>query len=368
MRLAAVGLLAAAIAAAPLQAEQAAPASAYEQAVAARLGGRPAEAARLLEPIVAADPTNSDAQVQLGYAYLALGRLDEADAAFGAALKVAPDYADARLGLARVAQRRGDRAGALAALEAIGSGNAEADALRAQIAAEPAALRWAFDVDGSYAFVDGPQPDWKELDVQLRHTISERTAVAARAEIANRFDNTDVYLEGLVDQVLGDGVRGYLLFGGTPDADFRPQWQIGAGGSVRVTSGGSATVLTLDLRHAEYVSGNVQTVNPGIEQYFADGRAWITARWINVFDDFSGHQSGYLLRGDVQPSDGLRLFAGYSNAPDTEEGVVIDTRSFFGGAVVDLGSNMTARVSASFEDTEAGADRTQVGLGLGWRF
>lgn len=366
MRLAPL-VLAGALFAAPLYAQQA-PASPYERAVTARLAGRPTEAVQLLEPLVAAEPRNADAQVQLGYAYLALDRLDAAETAFGAALAVAPDYADARLGLARIAQRRGDRAKALAALDAIGPGNADADALRAQIAADPAALRWSFDIDASYAFLDGPQPDWKQVDFQLRHAASERTAVAARVEIADRFDNTDVYLEGLVDQVLGDGVRGYLLLGATPDADFRPQWQIGAGGSVRVTGGGSATVLTLDVRHAEFVTGTVQTVNPGIEQYLADGRAWITARWINVFDDFSGHQSGYFLRGDVQPSEGFRLFAGFSDAPDTEQGVVIDTRSYFGGVVFDLGANLTARLSASFEDTEVGADRTQVGAGLGWRF
>lgn len=364
MKLAPIAVIAVALAA-PLQAQSAD--TPYERAVAARLAGRPAEAVQLLEPVVAAEPANADAQVQLGYAYLALNRIDAAQTAFEAALAAAPSYADARLGIARVAQRRGDRAGALAAIEPIGLGNADADALRAQLQAESSALRWSFDADAGYSFVEGPRPDWKDLAFQIRHNASEQTAVAARVEISDRF-RTDVYLEGLVDQQFGDGVRGYLLFGGTPDADFRPQWQIGAGGSVRVTSGGNATVLTLDLRHGEFVTGDVQTVNPGIEQYLADGRVWITARWINVFDDLSGHQSGYSLRGDVQASDGARLFAGFSNAPDTEQGVVIDTRSYFGGVVFDLGGNMTGRISASFEDTEVGADRTQVGAGLGWRF
>ena len=359
---------AAALLAAPLQAQQPAPGTAYEQAVAARQRGEPAEAVRLLEPLTAADPRDADAQLQLGYAYLALGRLDEAQRAFDATLAVAPAYADARLGLARVAQRRGDRAAALRELDAIDPGNAEARTLRAQMEHAPAEFAWALDVDLSYAAVEGPQPDWKEGAVQLRRRLNERTALAGRAEVSRRFGTTDVYLEGLVDQRIGERARVYVLLGGTPDAGFRARWQAGAGGSVRVSDGGSATVLTLDLRHAEFGTGEVQTVTPGIEQYLLGGRAWLTARWINTFDDSGRHLSGYLLRGDVQPREGLRLFAGFSDAPDTSEGAVIDTRSYFGGLSVDVSEQVTARLSAAHEDSDTGADRTQLGLGLGVRF
>lgn len=343
-------------------------ADAYDRAVAARLRGEPAEAVRLLEPLVAAQPDNPDVRLQLGYAYLALDRLDEAERAFEAALAIAPAYADARIGLARVAQRRGDRTGALRELAALDPANAEVRTLREQIEAEPAALRWSLDVTGSYAAVDGPQPDWKEAAIELRYRPTDRTALAARVEAARRFGVTDVYAEGVVDQAIGERGRVYLLLGGTPDADFRPRWQIGAGGSVRVRDGGTATVLTLDLRHAEFTTGDVQTVIPGIEQYLFGGRAWLTARWINLFDDNGRHLSGYLVRGDVAASEGLRLFAGFSNAPDTSEGVVIDTRSYFGGLAVALDERITARVTAAFEDSDTGADRTQLGLGLGWRF
>lgn len=371
MRFVAAALAATALAAtalaAPLRAQQPASGVAYEQAVAARLAGRPEEAVRLLEPLVAAEPGNADAQVQLGYAYLALDLLDQAQRAFDAALAVAPDYADARLGRARIAQRRGQRDAALGELATVDPANPDAQALRAQIEAEPRAARWALDVDGGYAFVEGPQPDWKEASVQLRHNATAQTAVAARIEYSNRFDQTDVYLEGSLEHEVADGARIYVLFGGTPGANFRPQWQVGAGAAVRVRSGGDATVLTIDGRAADYLSGDVQTLSPGIEQYFAGGRAWVTARWINVFDE-AGHHSGYLLRGDVQPSEDVRLFAGFSNAPDTSEGVVLDTSSYFGGVSFELGQGITARASVSFEEVETGTDRTQVGAGLGWRF
>jgi len=363
-----VAALVAALLATSVQAQGPNADDAYEQAVAARLRGEPAEAVRLLEPLVAGDRANADAQVQLGFAYLALDRLGEAARAFEAALAAAPGYADARLGLARVAQRRGDRAAALRELDRLDPANAEVASLREQIAGDRSAWRWALDLDGSHAAVEGPLPDWQEGAVQLRHRPSDRTTLAARIELSHRFGLTDVYGEGLVDQAFGERARAYLLLGGTPDADFRARWQIGAGGSVRLRDGASATVLTVDMRHAEFATGEVQTVSPGVEQYLFDGRAWLTARWINTFDDTGRHLSGYLMRGDIQPRDDLRLFAGFSNAPDTSEGTVVDTRSYFGGISVDVDARITARLSAAFEDSDTGADRTQIGLGLGWRF
>lgn len=333
--------LAAGLIATPLHAQPPSPDDAYRAAVEARRQGDPQRAVDLLTPLVASNPANSDAQAQLGYALIALGRLDEAERAFRAALAVAPDYADARSGLDQIArQRSGDEA----------------------------APRWSLDLDGSYSVVEGAQPDWREGSIQLRYRASEATAVAARVEAARRFGRTDVYGEIGIDQALSDRARVYFTVGGTPDADFRPRYQIGAGGSFRITDGGNATVLTLDARQAEFAAGDVQTLSPGIEQYLAGGRIWLTARWINLFDEDGDHQSGYLLRADAQATDRLRLFAGLSDAPDTSEGVVVDTRSYFGGASYDLSSRTTLRLSLAHEDRETGADRTQLGLGLGLRF
>ena len=356
------------LAATPLQAQQAAGDNAYDNAVAARLRGDPAEAVRLLEPLVAADPQNADAQVQLGYAYLGLDRPDDAAVAFEAALALAPQYADARLGLARAALQRNDRAGALEQLRLLGPGNADGAALRSQIEAQPMPTRWALDFDASYAAVEDSRPDWKEGALQLRYTPNADFAVAGRIQTSRRFGLTDTYLEAVGERAIGERVRAYALLGGTADADFRPRWQAGIGGSVRVTDGPFPTVLTLDLRHAEFATGDVQSVNPGIEQYVLGGRAWLTARWINTFAEDDRHLSGYLLRGDVLLNDGLRVFAGYSNAPDTSEGVVVDTRGYFGGLSVDLTPGVTARLSAAVEKSDTAADRTQVALGLGWRF
>lgn len=357
---------AALLAANPVQAQT--PAKSYEAAVQARLNGDAVRAVALLEPLVAADPANADAQLQLGLALLALDRLDDAERAFRAVLAIAPGYDDARIGLARVAQRRGDRVAALRELEQVDVASREAEALRGQLAAPGAiAARWQFDVEGSYSTFDGPQSDWREAAIQLYHRPSAETAIGGRIEYARRFGLDDVYGEMTVQRTLSDRARAYVSIGAAANPDFRPEWQIGLGGSLRVRDGTNVTVLTLDTRQARFANGDVQSVTPGIEQYIG-GRAWLTARWINLFDEEGTHRTGYLLRGDGQVTDRLRLFTGYSDAPDTDEGVVVEVRSLFGGLNYDLDSRMTLRASLTHEDRATGSDRTQFGLGLGFRF
>ena len=126
-------------------------------------------------------------------------------------------------------------------------------------------------------------------------------------------------------------------------------------------------MLRIDGRHAEYPAGDVQLLTPGVEQYFAGGRVWVTGQWINVFED-GRHESGWLVRGDWMPDGGTRLFAGVSDAPDLSEGIVVETFSVFGGVSIDVGRRATLRLSLAQEDRASGADRLTTALGLGTRF
>jgi YaiO family outer membrane protein len=368
-----IAWLAAALLAVPAPAAAQIVADPYEEAVSVRRGGDPARAAELLRQLIVAEPENADAHLQLGLSLLALGRLDEAEASFRRTLAIAPNYTDARIGLARVAQRRGDRAGALALLAPIDPGNSEAGELRSALGvgstgtgtAAPGQAR--VDLDVSYSKLDGPAPDWREASLRAQVPLGERTTGAALVEVSERFERTDVYGELRVDQRVRTNAGFYLLVGATPEADFRPEYQIGVGGFARLRGGRNPTVLTLDARQARYASGDIQTINPGVEQYLSE-RFWLTARWINIFDENGNHQAGGLLRGDFLATPRLRLFAGAADAPDTSEGVVIDTFSLFGGASYDLNERITARLSLAHEDRETGADRLQFNLGLGTRF
>lgn len=317
----------------------------YQAGVAARTAGDPAGAIPLLEEAARLEPENADVHLQLGLALLATGALDGAEASLRRTLALAPNYRDAQDALARLEQRR-----------------------RAPEAAPALPFhRWRLDLDGSYSALDRGRQDWKEGSVRLSYAIDEDTSVAGAVEVSRRFGRTDTYGEVRLDQRF-EGGGFYIGVGGTPDADFRPEWQISAGGSVRVRGGENPTSLTLDLRQARYAVGDIQTVSPGVEQYILAGRAWLTGRLINVFDERGEHSLGWMARGDLMASDRLRLFAGIADAPDTSEGVVIETFSVFGGLAYDVNERTTLRLSLAHEDRETGSDRLQVGLGLGLRF
>jgi YaiO family outer membrane protein len=364
MRWLALALLAAASPLAAQTADQS-----YREGVAARTAGQNERAIELLGRAVAAEPANADAHLQLGLALLAAGRLDEAERSFRRTLEIAPGYEDARIGLARVAQRKGETQRALSELEPVSPGNADAAGLRAQLSRLPApAGLLQLDLDGSYSKLSGGRSDWREGSIQLRYQATPKTAIAGRLEPSRRFGSTDVYGELRLDQRLSPRVSAWFSLGGTPDADFRPEWQAGVGGALRVSEGAAATVLSLEARHAQYQSGAIRTFSPGLEQYLGDGGSFLTLRMINIFEEGGDHQDGWLVRGDLTARPGLRLFAGVADAPDVSEGVVTDTFSVFGGASIDVSDQSMLRVSLAREDREGGGERTQFGLGMGFRF
>ena len=68
--------------------------------------GKPAEAARILEPVVAAEPSNQAALELLARAYFGAAQLGRAEEALTRLVDLAPDNAWARRALARTLERQ----------------------------------------------------------------------------------------------------------------------------------------------------------------------------------------------------------------------------------------------------------------------
>lgn len=303
----------------------------YDAGVAARLDGRPAEAKRFLERWLSEHPEDIDAQLQLAYAEFALGRLDAAEAGFQAVLLAAPDYADARSGLDRVRARR---------VQAGESG-------RVQIALE-----------GAYSDLSGSQADWSEAAFDVEAPFAD-TTLGGRVSHYRRFGLDDVEITGRLGLHPSENLWLRLHMGATPNADFRPEFEIGGGADLRL-GGTSEMVLTIDTAYQKFPMQDVFSINPGGVQYFDGGRTWLTLRGIGTVAGNSALKVGALVRFDHAPKDRWRLFAGAATGPDTDLGVVTRVKALFGGIEVPLGTRFSAGTSLSHEWREVGGDRTEL--------
>lgn len=342
---------------------QADPRQLYESAVADRLAGRPADAVPKFEQVLATKPDDVDARLNLGLALLALGRLPEAEAELLAVTRQTPDYTDAWIGLARVEQRRGDlEAARRLATEAarLAPGSAEVRLLQASLAPEPASR---VDVSVARSRLSGGLPDWTEARVSASRRLGDSWNATAAVEVTERFDNTDVYFEGRLDRRFAGG-GAYVGFGGAPEADYRPEMALLAGGEARLTDQAFAT---LDASVARYPTGTVTSLHPGLRVSLPGDRAELSGRWINVRDENGVHRSGYAVLARWQATDRIAFRVGYADAPESSNGATVDVRAVNAGVDIALTQRLVLRAGLLSEERLA-YDRDEFSLALGWRF
>lgn len=370
-------LLAALIAAGAAPAlAQPAPPDPLAEGVRLRQAGQAAEAIPLLEAAArgpaAADP---DAWLNLGLAYSAVGRFDDADRALAEAERLAPAYADVAVARARIAFFRGDLGQAerrLAPLLAAQPPHADARALADQVVAArrtPAAppstearARWRLDLGATYGDRSQGLSSTRIAQVALSRTENGRT-LSGSVEYARQFGAADTYLEGLVA-----GRFGYVAIGGAPDADFRPEWAVRAGvvSPARALADGWSAQLAVDGGHSRYPTGGVWSLHPSLT--VARGEALsLTARWINVIDETDEYRTGYALRGGWRPVPRLLLQAGWTHAPESSEGVTVRVKAVNLGAAFDVSDDLTLRVDGVHEERPA-YDQDLVSVGVTRRF
>lgn len=337
-----------------------------------RRAGRAAEAIPHLEAASRTQSADADVWLNLGLAYAAVGRFDDADRALAEAQRLAPAYADVGVARARVAFYRGDYDEAdrrLAPALAAQPPSADALALQAQVAAArrtppeaEGAARWRLDAGATYGDRTRGLSSTRIGNLALSRTRGGLTLGGA-LEHARQFGAADTYVEGLVANRAG-----YLAVGGTPKADFRPKVAVRAGAATRPKPFGDGwgASLGLDGGYARYAVGDVWSLHPSLTLSRGEAVS-LTARWINVVDEADEHRAGYALRAAWRPAAPLQLSGGWSNAPESSEGVTVRVKAVALGLAFDVSDDLTLRLDGVRED-RAAYDQDLVSLGFTRRF
>lgn len=298
----------------------------------ARLDGEFDRAERLLETETAEAPGSADAWLQLGLVRSAKGEFDSARTALNRTLEIAPDYQDAELALSRIDWFEGRNDAALNRLARL---ERTPDVLeltaRIETAAEPLpAPDWRITLGAGYSELTESLPGWSEVSGTLTRRVDDISSYTLLIDFAERFDQSDIYLEGRADRKLGASISGYVAAGGAPDAIFRPNWSLSTGlvaGFAHQASDADPVQFSADLRYADYPAGPVQSGKVGLAQPFDGNRFKLGASVILLSDEQGQSREGYALQGEWQAAASSRILFTYADAPETSEGVTLDVQS-----------------------------------------
>lgn len=336
-----------------------------EAARAARLRGDYVSARCALDGILAREPNSADAWLELGFLHSVSGQTDAARTAFLRALEIAPNYDDAKLGLAQLAYRAGDRPAARAWLDRISAeraGDEEIGALRRAIetAAAPRAA-WRWDVFTSYSSLSNGLSPWREASVAVSRRVG-RSSIGIGLDWAQRFGLSDTYGELRFNRQFAYGVWGVAL-GGSDDPTFKPE------AAVRLeyaTPEGRDTRFESALSVARYQAGQVETVTMRVRRQVA-APLQLNAMGVVVRDEADEVRTGYGLGAAWQANGRLLIDAAWVDAPESSEGVTIDVRAMNLGLTAKFADAFRVRVGVMREERDA-FDRTEFAVSLSRTF
>lgn len=230
--------------------------------------------------------------------------------------------------------------------------------------------RWRLDVGSEVSDLSGGRSSWTDSNIALTYRFNDRTSVAGRLRHASRSQASDWQAEARIDHRINDRIGVYGLTAATPDAEFLARSSFGGGIGVRVLDESPISgplIFGVDGRYDVFATTDVWTLSPHLQIFAFNERLGLTARWFHAEDDSGTVADGYSVRAAWTATDRLRFFAGYADAPEISDGQLDETRTAFGGLSVDVSDSVTLSGSYSHERRES-FDRNTIGVGVSLRF
>jgi len=263
------------------------------------------DAAREYEALLRDYPGNPD--ILNGYGYLEYYRenLDAAEGHFNQVLLDYPGYKDSSDGLNRVKRARLDRLGT--------------------------DYRWRIDLSGGISSFNNDLDNWNEQSIRAEYVPGE-IGFFGSATRYERFGYDDIQFMAGARSNTDKDWDWEVGLGVTPDADFRAELTGMARAGYKLDFVNDSVVhASLGYQIDDYaLVGQVHQISPQLVTYLDNG-AVVTTRLVHVRQDGEDAQTGFLTSGLYPLTTRLDVRAGYAQAPEAVNGIVVDTESLFGG-------------------------------------
>jgi len=341
----------------------------YAKAVKARLAGDSAAAIVQLQALLAQQPDDVDARLQLALALRAAGRNAEAEHELLEVLRRAPDYKDARVALAQLQRGRGDIAAAKATLgpELMRApGDPDTAVFVRQLLQDQSPQLWRIDANGALSSLSDNLPDWKELDLAVSRKVDAQDALTASVQQIERFHINETYLEGAWDHGWTGGEVS-LALGGSLDPTFRPEIAV-HGEALLNPWRPSPWTLALSANVSRYVSGDVETVTAGADRLIFGDSGKLSARFIATHDETGQDLFGYSTAASWRFTPKFDASATYVDSAETDTGKTVRVRAVAVAGNFALNDGAILHATVTNEARENSFNRLEFALGATAKF
>lgn len=330
-------------------------------AFAAKNSGDYALAAEIFAQLVQEDREDAELWFHYGLVLRFDGQYEEAMKAQNTARQFAPDDVDIRLEIARLYFYQGNSTEAHRQLEQIRKaapdypGIAELEQQLNRAETEPGGVGvWWLTLAHERSRLERGDL-WQTNVLHLNRATSVDLSFQLHLEHAERYDNADYYAAASSYYRISPSVNVAGGFGSGIDADYLPSRRIWIYGDLRALhwqSIASAFWLTLDVNRSEYPDLRVNVAKPGVRADFIDRLEW-SLQTILVDSSDAQAQNGWATRVAWRWQEpAVRLDLGYADAPESEESVTLDTRSYFVGARWQFSPSVAVALSFAKEERQ----------------
>lgn len=233
----------------------------------------------------------------------------------------------------------------------------------------PKQKRWQINFGNQVSeFARQGRPNWSETSLRLTHFAADREwSLFSAVHTYNRNNNNDTMIHFGGSYRFTKDTAGYAWTAITPEADYRPEWSLAAGGQTVLDKSIMPVSALLDTKFELYTLTNSITFKPGLRIDPADG--WgLSSHFITVMTKDGYPLYGWDARIDGIAFDTVRFFAGFANAPEYEEGSTVGTKTIFGGFGFDVNSDLGLQLSYARDDREQSYIRHVYYVGTSYRF